>query len=59
MNAGGGIEPGAELIPNGRGVVALVKYGWERASAADMRSVGSNFRRRSSRSIAVRAASKV
>lgn len=42
-------------MPKGVGDVVLVKYGCERASAADIRSAGSNFRRRSKRSRAVSA----
>lgn len=52
MNAGGGIDPGDVFKPKGVGATALVKYGWESASAADIRSAGSNLRSLSRRSIA-------
>jgi hypothetical protein len=48
------MEPGDVLSPNGVGATALVKYGCERASAADILSAGSNFNSLSNRSIAVR-----
>lgn len=52
MNAGGGIDPGDVLSPKGVGATAFVKYGWDKASAAEMRSAGSNFRSLSSKSMA-------
>lgn len=55
MNAGGGIDPGEVFKPKGVGATALVKYGWESASAADMRSAGSNLRSLSRRSMARKA----
>ena len=41
------MEPGKE-----GGLTAAVKYGWERASVAVTRLVGSNWRSRSNKSIA-------
>ena len=52
MKEGGGIDPGEVFSPKGVGVMALVKYGWDSASAAEIRSAGSNFKSLSSRSIA-------
>lgn len=51
---GGGIEPGEVFKPKGVGATALVKYGCESASAAEMRSAGSNFKSFSRRSMAKR-----
>jgi len=44
------MDPGAELSPKGVALLASVKYGCESASAAEMRSAGSNLSNRSRRS---------